>query len=611
MSGCINPITIPNSDIEALANPSICFERKARTSYRSPLLVGIQKDQKGIERLVLINATICTIWNQICAFFGFGPLKQIDCNIKSVSQYIEKNWTQLSVAAKDDSAIQYRIKCIAIRGKIKGAQGLFENAPHVFGHRQYETTAAWQLSIESPSFVSSDFYNLHHALNEFPKEEFEETSHYFRQLEEIFPNSSHTFIKLKQFPREERAEAIQVLKSLAEKFPKLRISFNQSLFDLVFNTQRRLRLKVAVSLKDENAEISYKELEERVAYIEIICRTIATYPSDKTIVFEFIKCLTLFQILNSTYTGDCYNRRFREKRFKSFCQVVDKFLAFPKKERQLILDKLQDIVEACSPWNSALILSELNKIPSEERPSIIDALITIGKKVNFDEKCPDQISDLFLNFLKIPRDHRNEICIKLCQVLKPSTMMSYFNRLLGDIGTIPEEELDHVLNCIHTVFMQKKVKVYPGIYDMMDFFSRMPQEKIKSQADIYLFFKEMLYTPHRIDRVLTKRQFPFYNITSLTQNIPVDRRNSILAQLSPLHGKVGAFPLFSLFLVLSVMPEEEGKAFFETLTIEEWQEILTEMPNYISIEHLSDKFESLKDPKFDNLRSEVSKLIYL
>lgn len=619
MAGPVSPIIIPNSDVEALGTPNICFQRDRRKCYRPAFLVGVQTDQKGLERLVLVNANICTIWNQILAFFGWGPLQTVDCRIKTVSQYLEKKWAQLSVLVKDDVTIQCRIESIASRGKIKGARGLWEKAPLILNDFEYlartvpleersackkTDTASWQLAIADPPLISSNdegsFYHLHRALKKFPEEEFEETINYFRQLIEISPHSRYLFEKLKKFPRQERAEAIGVFKLLVEKFPHLE-NIHHSLLDIVFNTQPSKRSRI-INPKAFNGDgpfqIPFEELEKRIACIEIIYRTKEAYLSEIEDVSKFIKCFPLDNIEIATYAVRGYDPKSRDMRFKLFCQLVDHFLAFPKEERDEILDRLPAIIKA-SPWYLKAILFELKKIPPHERASVIDGFIVISDKVVFNQRELDDLSDWFSKLLRIPIDERKDVCTRLCQVLKKSTILHYFNDLLDGICNISKENRDHVINCILSVFMQENVEIYPEIYQMAGLFEITPQEEIKSLADFYLFFKEMLYIPQRIDRVLTEKQFALDLIREFTKDISVSKRDSILILLAPLRGKVRAFPLFNLFLALSKLPEEEGKKFFDSLSVTQWQEILESMPDTIQKE---DALLGLFSDKVDILR---------
>ncbi|MDP1879524.1 MAG: hypothetical protein Q8K60_01130 [Parachlamydiaceae bacterium] len=207
---------------------------------------------------------------------------------------------------------------------------------------------------------------------------------------------------------------------------------------------------------------------------------------------------------------------------------------------------------------------------------------------------------MFSNILKIPSDERESLCIKLCQVLKNNTITSYLNELLSNITKLTKEDRDHVITCIRTIFMQKNMRIYPEIYEMVSSLSSLSNEMIKSQTDLYIFFKEM----HIFVNVYgMTNKFYYKTIKILTETIPVNKRNAILSQLAPLQGKVGAFTLFGFFLVLSVMSEEEAKSFFESLTIDQWQKILAPLPNGIlnSVKDLSDKFEIIKSEQFQDL----------
>jgi tetratricopeptide (TPR) repeat protein len=609
MTRHIPPIILPRSDFEALSNSNICFERKNRNGFS--LLLGVQKDKNGLQRLVLVNPSICSISNRVLAFLGWGPLQNVDCKIKSVSQYLEKKWVPLSISVKDDIKIQCRIKSIASRGMIKGAPGLREKAPLVLYdlnylqnapgfkyHGKQDDKAAWLLATDS-SFAKDEasFYNCYRALKQFPEEEFEETIHYFKQLNEISPGSPYLFEKLKQLPRQKREEAIEIFKLLVKEFPQLEKSYH-SLFDFVLNTHEHGRtqiikrgisqhVKSQKGFSDLTDRIVYEYLQENIVYSEIKYRIEYTYSSDED-VSKLLECLPRRNVLFIKMEDNCSS----EKRFESFCQVVDSFLAFPPEERKVILAKLPAIIKHTLPYCLESILSTLKTIPIHERESIIECIIVISEKVLFEGMDSEvdfyEFPKLFSNLLRIPKDKRKDVCIKLCQVLKDSTMMSYFNSLLCSIGDTPKVERDNVINCIRNVFMQKGIEIHPEVYTMASFLSIRPQEEIKSQTDFYVFFKEILYTPKRIDRIMKVKQFNFELLTDLTKDIPVDKRNSILMRLAPLHKNVRPYPLFNLFLALSKLTKAEEKAFFDAMPLSKWTEILNSMPDEASMNLLVD-----------------------
>ncbi len=75
---------IPLTDADAL-NSSVDFGYK---KGRYPLL-GIQQDEQGQKRIVMVISEAFTLWNQSLAYFNYGLLASIDYKISSLASYFE------------------------------------------------------------------------------------------------------------------------------------------------------------------------------------------------------------------------------------------------------------------------------------------------------------------------------------------------------------------------------------------------------------------------------------------------------------------------------------------------------------------------------------------
>lgn len=92
------------------------------------------KAERGEKRITIVDTKALTILNYVRAFFGCGPLANVDCRITQVSRFLEMNWAEIDKS--DDKIVEY-VREIASRAILKGDFTLWKKCPYLLTSKDY------------------------------------------------------------------------------------------------------------------------------------------------------------------------------------------------------------------------------------------------------------------------------------------------------------------------------------------------------------------------------------------------------------------------------------------------------------------------------------------
>lgn len=538
-------ITTTSSTIDSLKHPNLCFKREKRSTSTPSLLLGVLKGQDAKEQLVLVDSNICTLWNRIRSFFGYGPLHNVAVKIVNVSKYLERNWSLLA-ASVSDSELQSKIKRIAKRAVVKGDNGL-------------NTLFS---SMNLPGAVKQDNKPI-------PEKEPEEAiCSPLPQIEQVMPSAEI-----------ELADNDRHVQSLVEKFPQLK-EHEEFILGHLNATEWQYREAIVKDILESKVDLDYIILHRLFIRFLPFHQALDKYGQQiYNEISEFLQLITSsnkFDLIG----GAGYRQEYNQQRFNRLCSLIDKFLGLNEHKRNVILKVLpplnKHVKYDCTIDKFLSLLLKANDWFFENHESVMhtfELLLNICIRFSSSDIRP---------FFEAIENFSENVCTALAELVEINNAnaevdvyffkIHLFKVILKLLLKIPKDSIEDIIECLKAVFTQPKIRFFFRVTENL---ASKSSQKIKIQTKIITFFKELLTSKRSNEELVYQNSIICSDAILGCFDDATDNALYLLTQLEPLKSKISVFDLYPLFLSLKSESKECLKKIFDTITIEQWENLLS------------------------------------